>query len=73
MIFKNTRYKNKHHMATQLLLNTAGVTGHLDEEVLQVLYSAYKTTISRAYSHTQPLSFRAWRNCSLGKGIPVDE
>ena len=73
MIFKNTRYKNKHHMATQLLLNTAGVTGHLDEEILQVLYSAYRTTISRAYSHTQPLSLRAWRNCSLGKGIPVDE
>ena len=48
MIFKNTRYKNKHHMATQLLLNTAGVTGHLDEEILQVLYSAYRTTISRA-------------------------
>tara|TARA_R110000772_G_scaffold158675_2_gene269819 strand:+ start:6401 stop:6622 length:222 start_codon:yes stop_codon:yes gene_type:complete len=73
MIYENTRYKNKHHMATQLLLNTAGVTGHLDDEILEVLYSVYKTTISRAYRHTQPLPFRAWKNCSLGKGIPADE
>ena len=73
MIYKNTHYKNKHHMATQLLLSTAGVIGHLDDEILEVSYSVYKTTMSRAYRHTQPLTFRAWKNCSLSKGIPVDE
>ncbi len=73
MIYKNTRYRNKHHMTTQLLISSAGIKGHMDTEVLQALYNTYKETLYRAYGRIQPLSFNAWKNSSLGTGIPVDE